>query len=252
MTEKRFDFNVGDIACTAYLPVEVNGKIPLLVVCHGWGGSRRLWRLPEKVKNKVVKRGMGVVSLDFFGCGDTGGDFGEMTYEIWSQNLCDVLRYLKNTDFCDADKLGVFGFSSGSMAMLRCACGKSEPDFIISVATCATAYIGMADGGPFKALESDAGTTMFLGKQMPKTFFKDCIDNAPSDMLESIACPTLVLQGGADNEYRIADANLAHNKITNSKLIVYDDGTHSLDNCASAAANDILTWFYEQNILTVQ
>jgi len=248
MAETRYDFKVGEIACTAYLPT-TQTRVPILVVCHGWGGNRRLWRLPERIKNKVIKRGMGVVAFDFFGCGESYGDYRDMTYGIWAQNLCDVLDYLKAADFCDASRLGVLGFSSGSTAIFRAAM-RCMPAYMISVATCVTPNIGMAEGGPYKALESGAESTVFLGKEVRRGFFADCIDNSPDKYIDKITCETLIMQGGGDNDYRITDARLASRLIEHSKLIIYEGGTHSLDNCATEATNDVLMWFYEHNILT--
>lgn len=240
MKENRFDFNIDGIAATAYFPSDGKSICSATVVCHGWGGNRHLWRLPEKIKNKVTKRGMAVVSIDMYGCGDSKGDYKDMTYALWAKDVAAAVRYVRGK--YNINKVGVFGFSSGSTAAFRCAAETSEPDFIISVATCVTPNIGMAEGGPYADIPTDKNTRLFMSKDVGHDFFVDCINNSPDKALDTLNIPVLILQGGADNKYRIADAEFAAEKIKNSLLIKYDEGTHSLDNCATAAANDAVFW----------
>ncbi len=247
MKENRFDFNIDGIAATAYFPQDDKNICSAMVVCHGWGGNRRLWRLPEKIKNKAVKRGMAVFSIDMYGCGDSKGDYRDMTYALWSKDVATAVRYARVK--YDIDKVGVFGFSSGSTAAFRCAAEISEPDFIISVATCVTPNIGMSEGGPYADIPAYKKTRVFMGREVGRGFFVDCVNNSPDKKLCELNVPTLILQGNGDNEYRIADAELAARKIKNSLLIKYDGGTHSLDNCATAAANDSVFWLKQNGFL---
>lgn len=240
MKENRFDLNIDGVAATAYFPPDGKNVCSAMVVCHGWGGNRRLWRLPEKIKNKVVKRGMAVFSIDMYGCGDSKYDYKNMTYALWSKDIAAAVRYVREK--YDINKVGVFGFSSGSTAAFRCAAETFEPDFIISVATCVTPNIGMAEGGPYADIPTGKNTRLFMGKDVGREFFVDCINNSPDKSLDAINIPVLILQGGADNKYRIDDAEFAAEKIKKSLLIKYDSGTHSLDNCATAAANDAVFW----------
>ena len=244
MKENRFDFNIDGIAATGFFAANGGNERSAIVVCHGWGGNRRLWRLPEKIKNKVIKRGMAVISIDMYGCGESRGDYRDMTYGFWADDVARAVRYVRGV--LGINTVGVFGFSSGSAAALRCAAETGEPDFIVSVATCATPNIGMAEGGVECDIPNANETRRFMGKDVGRNFFVDCIDNSPDRSLDIINVPVLILQGGEDNKYRIADAEFAAEKIKNSLLIKYDEGTHSLDNCATAAANDTVFWL-EQN-----
>ncbi len=243
MKENRFDFNIDGMAATAYFPPDGKNICSAMVVCHGWGGNRRLWRLPEKIKNKVIKRGMAVFSIDMYGCGDSKGDYKDMTYALWSRDVAAAVRYVREK--YDINKVGVFGFSSGSTAAFRCAVETGEPDFIISVATCVTPDIGMSEGGPYVDIPAGENTRLFMGKNVGREFFVDCINNSPGKKLCEIDAPVLILQGDGDNAYRIADAEFAAEKINNSLLIKYDGGTHSLDNHATAAANDAVFWLQQ-------
>lgn len=240
MKENRFDIDIGAIPATVNLPKVFDRKLSGMIVCHGWGGSRRLWRLPEKIKNKVLGRGMAVISVDLYAICDRE----DMTYALWADEISRVIDYARTLDYIEKSKVGLFAFSSGTTAAFRCALEKTAPDFIISVATCVSANIGMSEGGPFVQMQ-DEETRIFMGEKVKKAFFTDCIENAPIKKLALINTPTLILQGGSDNKYRLSDAAETQKLLQKSFLKIYPDGTHSLDNCATEAANDAVNWLFE-------
>lgn len=241
MKENRFEYRVGRIPVTAYMPKEYSGMLSALIVCHGWNGSRRLWRLPERIKNKLLGRGMAVFSADLYGCGESDGNISDMTYALWAEDVSGVIAFVRSMPYIDTQKVGLFGFSSGSTAAFRCALDHDRPSFIVSVATCVSANIGMSEGGPFEFPE-EGEMRRFMGTDIGCAFFEDCVSNAPITRLHEVTAPTLILQGLADNEYRISDAAAAERLLPCAVLRTYPEGTHSLDNCATAAANDVIAW----------
>lgn len=240
MKENRFDLDVGGIPATVYLPREYDQKLSCMIVCHGWGGGKRLWRLPEKIKNKVLGRGMAVISIDLYAAYEREN----MTYALWADEISRVIDYTRALDYIEKSRVGLFAFSSGTTAAFRCVLEKTVPDFIISVATCVSANIGMSEGGPFAAIQ-DGETRIFMGEKVKKAFFTDCIENAPIKKLALIDTPALILQGGSDNKYRLSDAVETQKLLQKSFLKIYPGGTHSLDNCATEASNDTVNWLFE-------
>ena len=105
------DENVG----TVYLPSKDCGNIPVLIYCHGWGGNRSLPTVLQRLLDKQIA----IVAFDFYGGGDTGGDYAHMTYRRWQENLCDILTWVIKQPFTDSERIGCYAFSSGSTAALR-------------------------------------------------------------------------------------------------------------------------------------
>src|SRR5665213_2122379 len=175
------DKNIGD----CYLPDLFTGKLPVIIYCHGWGASKKLDKAPLALSNAITDLNMAMVSFDFFGAGETGGDFNQMSYGRWESNLADVFEWVSGQDWADSEKTGCFGISSGTTAALRFAEKSGKLAFVISVATCLGLYEGMHLGGPAKILVDNLDTlirgdgAVFFENEFDINFFKDLISGAP-------------------------------------------------------------------------
>jgi len=246
------DKNVG----TVYLPHKDATDIPVIIYCHGWGGNRGLRPSAKGFCDRAIEENIAFVAFDFFGCGDTGGDYGYMTYARWKENLSDVVDWVAEQPFSAKNKIGCFAISSGTTAALRLAAENCKLSFIISVATCASAYFNMQAGGPAKILVDNLGSLVVGGTakifdiDFGLEFFVDTISNAPIHSVGRIQCPVLFLQGTADNAYRNADAKMAHDTMMcsdpGSKTVFapIEGGDHSLDNAVDEAVNVAYEWLY--------
>ena len=243
------DKNVG----TVYLPDDYSGKIPVIVYSHGWGGNRSY----GDVLQKLFPAKMAWVTFDYYGCGETGGDYSQMTYRRWKENLSDVITWVSEQPFADMNKLGCYAISSGTTSALRLASEDSKIKYMISVATCISAHIGMGSGGPAKLLADNleslrsGGTAQIFGVDFPLDFYTDTVSNAPiqKHIMENIKCPILFLQGGFDNVFRRTDAKMAYDLLRYDnvpvKHIEIEKGNHGLDNVADEAAKVTMDWLLD-------
>jgi len=244
------DKNVG----TVYLPSEDAMNIPVIVYCHGWGGRRQLWTPTQVLCDNAIKAGTALVTFDFFGCGETGGDYQQMTYTRWKNNLSEIVTWVQSQSFSNNRKIGCYAFSSGSTAAFRMAAEEQRLAFIISVGTCISTHFGMGSGGPAKLLADNLngllsnGTVNFFGVDFGIDFLIDTISNAPIHTINKVKCPVLFLQGTADNAFRCADAKLAYDLMTNDEPYTktayapIDGGVHGLDNVADKAMRIAFDW----------
>ena len=244
------DQNIG----TVYLPSEKATNIPVIIYCHGWGGDRELYPTMHFLCERAMRENIAVVTFDFFGCGDTGGDYSQMTYTRWKQNLSEIFSWVKSQSFSQNDKIGCFSYSSGTTAALRMASEENTLSFIISVATCVSAHIGMDVGGPTKLLADNmdmlmsGGTMKLFGVDFGLNFYVDTVSKAPIHSIGQIRCPVLFLQGTADNTFRCADAKMAydllkhHNPHSQTAYILVEGGNHGLDNMPEEAVNKTFEW----------
>ncbi len=241
---KKNDKNIG----TVYLPNENSTNLPVIVYCHGWKGCRQLWTPTEKLCEFAMQNNIALVTFDFYGCGETGGDYSEMTYNRWKENLIDIIDYIKEQTFSDNNKIGCYAFSSGSVAAFRLAAETDVIKFIISVGTCITSNIFMGSGSPAKWL-SDNIETLYHGgkiKDFGIEFCTDVVSNAPVHMVKDILCPVLFLQGTADNVFRITDAKIGYEIMKSNGRdathIEIENGTHELENVFELAMEHIYRW----------
>ncbi|GHV06651.1 hypothetical protein FACS1894217_05760 [Clostridia bacterium] len=242
------DKNIG----TVYLPAENTVNIPVIIYCHGWGGNRKLWTPTEKLCEIAVNKNIALVTFDFFGCGETGGDSSKITYARWKNNLAEIISWVVDQTFSDKNKIGIYAFSSGSTAALRLATEDKRIAFIVSVGTCISTHIGMGKGGPAKLFADNLGTLIsggivnILSADFDINFYLDTISNAPIHTIDKIRCPVLFLQGTADNVFRCSDAKMAYEIMKQSNLaathIEIKGGKHELDNVIKEAMNAVFDW----------
>ena len=244
------DKNIG----TVYLPQEDAVNIPVIIYCHGWGGRRQLWTPTQALCDRAMSEGIALVTFDFYGCGDTGGNYSQMTYTRWKNNLSEIVSWVISQPFSDKSKIGCYAFSSGTTAALRLAAEDQRITFIVSVGTCISAHIGMGKGGPAKILADNLNrlllgeTAEIFGINFGIDFYLDTVSKAPIHFMDRISCPILFLQGLADNTFRCADAKMAFDLMTRNNpqakvtYIPIEGGNHELDNMAEKAIGVAFEW----------
>jgi dipeptidyl aminopeptidase/acylaminoacyl peptidase len=66
-----------------------------------------------KLSRMLEKAGIASVRFDFYGSGESDGDFSEMTPETELKDARAVLDYLRGLDFIDSGRIGICGLSMG-------------------------------------------------------------------------------------------------------------------------------------------
>jgi pimeloyl-ACP methyl ester carboxylesterase len=249
------DHNVGE----AYLPDRRDGRLPVLIYCHGWNGNRELRPCTQALLDRCFPAGVGMVTFDFYGCGSTGGDYSRMTYGRWAANLEDVVDWVKEQEWADPSRVGCFAISSGTTAALRLAATTQKVCFVISVATALGLFIDMPNG-PGRVLVDQwdelagGGTAEVFGTRFTLDFFRDFIGRAPVYDLASITCPVFFLQGMLDNPWRRADAWLGCRVLeARGSPVRYRElpnGRHGLDEVADQCAEEVMAWLREINMVS--
>ncbi|NOY57777.1 MAG: hypothetical protein GXO75_02435 [Calditrichaeota bacterium] len=260
---KKYDFqlengdkNVG----TVYLPDFSDRELPVVIYCHGWRATRRLFPSAQMLCTSLLTQPAAMVTFDFFGCGDTGGSPGEMSYGRWVSNLRYVFDWVAKQDWSDNKKIGCFSISSGTTVALRFAETSNDLAFVVSVATCLSVHMNMPNGPGKVFIDNfdslvNGGTADVFRVPLDIHFFKDFIGKAPIHNLQSITCPVFFLQGSADNIYRRTDAWIGHEVMQknnlSSKYLEMPDGNHGLDNVSEQCAGEIIEWLREIHVLSV-
>lgn len=258
---KRYDFqleNNDNNSGWYYLPDQYETPMPVMVHCHGWGGSRAISDSVRPLRKAVLAQKMAFVTFDFYSCG-TMKDKEFTTYERWVQNLSDMFDWIEEQEWADKDKIGCFAHSSGTIAALRFAARDKRPAFVISAASCITPQIDMERGGAGKVLAQHCETLLrggsadMFGQQFPLPFFQDTIAHAPMFYLNQITCPVFFLQGGNDNPYRRADAFLGHLLMEHAglqnKYLELPGGDHCLNGVEKQYCPEVIHWLNEIQIL---
>ncbi|WP_276356609.1 alpha/beta hydrolase [Cohnella caldifontis] len=97
-------------------------KVPLVVICHGFVGSRLgVDRLFVLAAREFAQRGSLVIRFDFAGCGESGGEYGRHGLDSMIDQIRTVLDYGLSLDCVDPLRVTLLGHSLGGAAALLAA-----------------------------------------------------------------------------------------------------------------------------------
>lgn len=99
-----------------------NDKCPAILVCHGFAGQKTgRFRLYVDLAEELAKSGIAVLRIDFRGCGDSEGNFFNMTLGCQVSDALKALEFLSEQPDIDANRIGIFGRSLGGMVAILAA-----------------------------------------------------------------------------------------------------------------------------------
>jgi len=87
------------------------GVFPAVVILHGSGPESLSDPAYKATANTLVRAGFAVLLYDKRGVGESSGDFETALYSDFVDDAIEAVRYLRNHENIDADRIGLFGNS---------------------------------------------------------------------------------------------------------------------------------------------
>ena len=98
------------------LHISEEEKSPGIILFHGFTGNKcESHFIFTKLARRLCKEGFSVLRFDFYGCGDSEGNFEEMTLFTEMKDGEKAFEYINSLDFIEKDKIGVLGISMGAI-----------------------------------------------------------------------------------------------------------------------------------------
>ena len=119
---------------------EGQGRYPAVCFFHGFTVEKvGLMRLHELFARMCEKEGIVCIRFDFFGCGESDGEFSEMRFLDEVEQAEAIYRWTKDQDFTEEGKIFLAGHSLGG-AVASIAAAHVQPLAAILWAAGNTAY----------------------------------------------------------------------------------------------------------------
>lgn len=119
----------GSLFCIYFPPVTGEVKRAILHVpafAEEMNKSRHMVALQAR---EFANQGYAVLVLDLFGTGDSAGEFGDATWEIWLQNIATAIEWLKQQG---AQTITLWGLRTGALLAMDFACrGQPKIDHLL-------------------------------------------------------------------------------------------------------------------------
>ena len=222
------------IAGTLHVP-EGKGKVPGVILCHGFTGNKgETHFLFVKTSRELARRGIASLRFDFRGSGESEGEFNEVSPSGEISDARRALAVLAEQPQIDRSRLGVIGLSLGGL-VAACTAGR-EPSIRSTVLWAAAAELwqgpNATDPEKRKQMKS-RGWVDIGGLKLGAGFFNDFGKLDPVKEIASSTSPVLIIHGKADQAVPFKHAErfyaAVHTRGRKAKLVLLDGVDHTFN-----------------------
>ncbi|MFH1506271.1 MAG: alpha/beta fold hydrolase [archaeon] len=227
MQEKLFITNRHGKKLSALLDKPEKTTKKLIILCHGFKGYKDYYPIFNEFAEEAIKHNFEVLRPDFFGSGESDGEFVEATTETQTEDLQDILKYIREQGYQD---LCLIGFSHSVSNAVQVNDGQIKCLVLWSpVLKHDHIYKRYKDtvlkqGYIIRPRHLD-GTPVKIGKPMWESFIR----TDELETLKEMKVPTLGIMGSEDNK-TIQKRIKKYFKLipTEHELMILEDVDHGL------------------------
>lgn len=140
-TRQNFYSEGAVIAADLFTPddLQEGRRYPAVALCQGFTGIRSL-PLMYNLGAALNDAGFVVISFDYRGWGESGGERGRLAPLEQVDDIRNTLTYLETLDFVDPERLGLFGVSYGCLTAPHAAAIDQRVKAVLGTVGVATGY----------------------------------------------------------------------------------------------------------------
>jgi dipeptidyl aminopeptidase/acylaminoacyl peptidase len=187
-----------EIPAFLYRPAGVEGKMPVLLSIHGGPEAQeRPQYMYTGLYQYLCSRGIAVLATNIRGSTGYGKTYQKLIHHDWGgdelKDLEHAVLWLREQDWVDPERIGVFGGSFGGFATLSCV--SRLPDYW----ACAVDIVGPSNLVTFaKAVPPTWKRMMAQWVGDPETEVDFLMERSPISYVDQIKAPLFVVQGAND------------------------------------------------------
>lgn len=214
----------GNKVCGILSNPSLDCNIPIIILCHGFTTSKdnSTYTRLEQILNK---ENIATFRFDFFGHGESEGNFEDITISKAVDDIESAVQYLKAKGF---SKLGLMGSSFGGMSSLMAASHSSDL-FVLILKSPVSDYLEVEKlrKTPEEMEEWKVkGWIFHKDRKLNYTFVEDFANNNAYEVARNITVPTLIIHGDDDDTVPIEQSKKLASTIQNSKLEIITGADH--------------------------
>jgi alpha-beta hydrolase superfamily lysophospholipase len=143
-----------------FIPKKANSiKLPCMIVCHG------AFEYKEKflsLCDHLCAHDICAIAIDMPGHGESSGQRFHVDIDHWVYAIQATIEFLSGENGIDADRIGIFGFSSGGTAAIEAAIIEPRLKLLITLDATVRNYLSFKDTIIFKAINSMGKLKKFI------------------------------------------------------------------------------------------
>lgn len=121
MIKRKFTIENHDnekLVCIEALPQNYSGKLPVVIMCHGFGYFKEEDGLFIAISDRLTSLGYAVYYFDFSGCGESEGDYSKTTLTKLINDLKSIYEQVTSYDSNDPSRVSLISHSFGSNVII--------------------------------------------------------------------------------------------------------------------------------------
>ncbi len=201
----------------------------VFITCHGFLSAKGSH---AKVAQMLAEKGFAALRFDFYGCGESGGDFENVTVSRFVADLEGAMDYVKVR--VKMDKLIVYGSSLGGMVALLGAAKRKDIRALVLRAPLSDfsgLWKGMA-GNRMGEWERKGFLDMELFGikfRLGYGFYRDAAHINVHEMAKKITAPAIIFHGDRDSVVPLEQSRRLAASLANSRLVVFEGAGHRFE-----------------------
>ncbi|MEI8316167.1 MAG: alpha/beta fold hydrolase [Verrucomicrobiota bacterium] len=199
-------------------------RVPAALLLHGFGGTKsEAHRMFVKLSRALADHGIASLRFDYRGCGDSAGNFENMTIRSQVLDAGEALRYLLAHRRVNARRLGLIGMSLGGAIAAHVVA--RQPGQFKSLAL----WAPVAEGGDILdefstpdavASLAQTGITEHWGNLVGVEFIRQFAEMKPLREIAKSKCPVLMVHGSNDETVPAKHSDLYERALQPGKRMV--------------------------------
>lgn len=230
------------LALIANIPEKCNY---ILIACHGFLGGKENRGFINLLAKEVERLGIGLVAFDFAGCGESEGDFSEITLTRQVNNLKSVIDFVRKTYNLPIILLGR-SFGGSTILALNNKEDNIAANILWSTPVFLAETFSIIMPGVFQKMLQGENITLVENNQAIKLKADFALDinkhNMEQYLLNLKDKPLLVIHGTADNVVNVANAKYIEEKLPHATVYVVEGADHSFTNQEEYRINLTVKW----------
>jgi len=206
---------------------------PVIVICHGFS-SRKERATFAQLEQLLNQKDIATFRFDFYGHGESDGDFADITVSEAVDDILQAIAYLKGLGY---KRIGLMGSSFGGLSSIMAA-SKTKDLFVLALKSPVSDYEevevqkrGAQGIKDWKEQGYDYYTSGDGRKlKLNYTFFEDFKNNLGYEAAAHINIPTLIVHGGADEIVPLEQSKTTAGLIPNCRLEIIGEANHDYSN----------------------
>ncbi len=218
---------------------------PTVILCHGMMSAKE-GRKQVLFSEALEGCGFSVLRFDFSFCGESGGNFPEITFTQEVDDLASAVRWVRERG---GGPVGLLGSSMGGAVAVLYSSG--DPGIRALVTLAAVAFpqrlVERMEALKSKMEEwKEEGHLFGAEGEVGDAFFQDALIQDVPGAIRKLSAPVLVLHGGRDEVVSVDDAYVLHENAREPKRMkIFPEADHRFirSEDLEGAVAEITGWF---------